>query len=121
MPRYLKQGDGWRLGWDPDAPVFTGLVGSDRWSLELTQKELADFCRLAPELASTMASMAAELMPEERLCCELESEQVWLEAEGFAHRYELHLIVRTGRRGEGYWPPEAVPELVAAAQMLGLF
>ncbi|MGF1515369.1 MAG: DUF1818 family protein [Elainellaceae cyanobacterium] len=117
----MTQGEGWRLGWDPDASVFTGLVGSDRWSLELTQPELEDFCRLLLELAETMKAMAADLMPEERLCCEVESKQVWLEAEGFAHSYELHLILQEGRRGEGYWSAAAVAELILAVQTLGLF
>ncbi len=121
MPHHLKQGSGWRLGWNPDAPVFTGLVGSDRWSLELTQAELEDFCRLALQLSETMAAMVSELMPEERLCCEAESERVWLEAEGFAHCYDLHLIVQEGRGGEGYWRAEAVPDLITAAQTLGVF
>ncbi|MGB3613729.1 MAG: DUF1818 family protein [Elainellaceae cyanobacterium] len=117
----MKQGSGWRLGWDPEASKFSGLVGSDRWSLELTQAELEAFCRLALELAETMTAMAAEVMPEERLCCEIASPEVWLEAEGFPHSYELHLILQEQRGGEGYWDAAAVPELLQAVRQLGVF
>jgi len=118
--RQIKQGHGWRLGWDPNAPQFAGLVGSDRWSLELTQTELEVFCRLALELANTMATMAAEMMPEERLSCEIDAPEIWLEAEGFPYSYELHLIVQDQRGGEGYWDAEAVPELLQAIRQLGV-
>ncbi|MCS6814475.1 MAG: DUF1818 family protein, partial [Cyanobacteria bacterium] len=44
--RLLQTGAGWRIGWDPSAPVFTGLIGGDHWAIELTDAELHDFCRL---------------------------------------------------------------------------
>lgn len=100
--------------------MYQGLIGSDRWSLELTRPEMVAFCRLALQLADTMAAMAAELMPEERLCCELEAEGLWLEAEGFAEAYELHVIVQQGRQGEGFWSTAAVPDLLLAVRSLGL-
>lgn len=119
--RRLKSGPGWRLGWDPQADRYCGLVGNDDWAIELTAAELDEFCRLSAQLAATMAQMAAELMDAERLCCEAEGEYLWLEAEGFPKAYELRLIANTGRRAEGAWTPEAVPGLLAAAQTLRVF
>lgn len=121
MARQVKQGEGWRLGWDPDAQQFCGLIGGDAWAIELTQAELDDFCRLIAQLAGNMAQMAAELMDEERLCCEVESELLWLEAEGFPHAYSLRIIVLTGRGAEGFWPESCVASLVQAAQSLYVF
>jgi hypothetical protein len=121
MTRQLKQGSGWRLGWDADAPQFKALVGSDEWAIELTEAELDDFCRLIVQLDQTMAQMAQELMEEERVCLEVESDRIWLEAEGYPQAYQLHLIVLMGRGAEGVWSEQAVPLLVQAVQMLKVF
>lgn len=119
--RQVKSGEGWRLGWDAAAPEFKGLVGGKDWAIELTEAELEDFCRLALQLAQTMAQMSPELMEEERIRCEAESDRLWLEVEGFPHAYELHLIVLSGRRAEGAWAEFAVPALLQAVQTLKVF
>lgn len=118
--RYVKEGQGWRLGWDP-ASQYCGLIAGEGWALELTAEELQDFRRLALQLAQTMAQMAAELMDEERLACEAETAHLWLEAEGFPHAFELRIILFKGRRAEGAWSSAAVPELLQALQGLGVF
>jgi Domain of unknown function (DUF1818) len=121
MTRQLRSGTGWRLGWDNEPIAFPGLVGGDEWAIELTAAELDDFCRLAQQLAETMGQMSQELMDEERISCEVESDRLWLEAEGFPHAYDLRLIVLTGRRGEGFWEAGAVPGLLQAVQVLKVF
>ncbi len=110
----VLEGKGWRIGWDPSADSFCGLLAGQSWALELTAKEFKDFCRLARELDSTMSAMTEQLMDEERLACEQETETIWLEAEGFPSRYSLHFILLTGRKCEGEWPAEAVPQLITA-------
>lgn len=121
MAKRIQQGDGWRIGRNPDALEYPGLVGSDRWSLELTSAEFQDFCRLTLQLADTMSAMAAELMDEERISCEAESESLWLEAEGYPDAYTLRLILLTGRRGEGDWAVSAVPGLIGAIRLIDAF
>lgn len=121
MERIVKAGQGWRLGWNPQAIEFKGLVGGDNWAIELTEVELQDFCRLVMQLAETMNQMATELMDEEKIVCEVESEWLWLEAKGYPQSYSLHLIVQTGRRAEGEWTIAAVPELLQATQTLTTF
>lgn len=121
MGRILKSGAGWRLGWNPDAEKFKGLVGTDDWSLELTEAELNDFCRLVLQLADTIAQIREELMDEETIACEVESDLLWLEAEGYPHAYGLHLILLTGRRAEGHWSAAVVPELLQATRLLQVF
>jgi hypothetical protein len=121
MTRQIKQGEGWRIGWDPDAQIFQGLIAGQDWAIETTEAELNDFCRLATQLASTMRQMSSELMEEERISCEAESDLVWLEVEGFPHAYRLHFILLSGRRAEGTWSEAAVPALIQAAQTLKVF
>ncbi|MBE9182373.1 DUF1818 family protein [Oculatella sp. LEGE 06141] len=121
MARQIKSGAGWRIGWDAAAPDYVGLVGSDDWAIELTEAELNDFCRLIGQLAIAMGQMATELMDEEKISCEVESDLLWLEAEGYPHAFTLRLILHTGRRGEGNWAASAVSELARAAQTLKVF
>lgn len=121
MGRILKTGIGWRLGWDSSATEFKGLIGTEHWSLELTEAELSDFCRLAAQLADTIAEISSELMDEETIACEVESPLLWLEAEGYPRSYALHLILLTGRRSEGRWDAAAVPELLQATRSLQVF
>ena len=114
MIRQLKSGAGWRLGWDPNAEDFCGLVAGQQWAIELTATELHDFCRCARQLDSAMQAMAIELMAEETLSCEQETTSIWLSAEGFPTDYSLRFILLSGRRGEGEWSPEATREIVLA-------
>ncbi|NJR65375.1 MAG: DUF1818 family protein [Leptolyngbyaceae cyanobacterium CRU_2_3] len=121
MTQQLREGEGWRLGWNPDAEVFRGLVGGENWALELTEAELEDFCRLIVQLADTLRQISSELMDGERVSCEVESDQLWLEAEGFPQAYTLRLLLLKGRGAEGAWGESAVPELIQAVQMLKVF
>ena len=121
MEKLLKSGQGWRMGWNPHAPQYQGLVGTDDWAIELTEAELNDFCRLLVELAQTMNQMANELMDSEKITCEMESDLLWMQVEGYPHAYSLQLILNTGRRCEGKWPEAVVPELLQAVQVLKTF
>ena len=121
VDRVIKTGDGWRLGWNPDAAEFQGLVSGDGWAIELTEAELNDFCRLLGQLATTMTQMASELMDEEKIAIEAESDLLWVQVEGYPEAYSLQLILNAGRRCEGFWPAAAVPSLVQAAQVLKVF
>ncbi|MBE9032887.1 DUF1818 family protein [filamentous cyanobacterium LEGE 11480] len=118
MSRILKSGAGWRIGWNPEALEFQGLVGTDDWAIELTQAELDDFCRLALQLSETMQLMQQELMDEEVITIEAESDCLWIEAEGFPSAYGLRFILQSGRGVEGAWLVAAVPGLLGAVRSL---
>ncbi|MCU0526925.1 MAG: DUF1818 family protein [Elainella sp. Prado103] len=121
MAKQIKSGAGWRLGWSTEPIPFQGLVGTDDWAIELTAAELEDFCRLALQLSQTMEQMQTELMDEERLSCEAESDRLWMEVEGFPQAYRLRLILLSGRRAEGEWPEAVIPALLQAIQTLKVF
>ncbi len=118
MTRLLKKGHNWRVGWDSQAKKYQGLVGSDDWAIELTIAEFQDFNRLLHQLVTTMTAMKAELMEQERIACEAESELLWLEVEGYPENYTLRLIVSSDRRCEGNWAEGVAIELAAATQRL---
>ncbi len=117
----LKEGDGWRLGWDDERDIFKALVGGEHWALELTAAEFDDLRRLAQQLAKTMATMAAELMPDERITCEQETSLLWIEADGYAHSYSLRFILLSGRCGEGTWPSPIVPTVLEGLDHINVF
>jgi hypothetical protein len=119
--RIVKSGSGWRLGWDAEAGEFKGLIGGDNWAIELTEAELDDFCRLLGQLTQSMEKMAEELMDEERIACEAESDRLWMQVEGYPESYTVQFILNAGRRGEGKWPFEAALGLLQEARTLKTF
>lgn len=121
MQRVVKSGAGWRIGWNPGAAEYKGLVGADDWACELTEAELNDFCRLLTQLAQTMSQMASELMESEKIACEAESDLLWMEVEGYPDAYSVRFILNAGRRSEGSWSAAAVGGLIQAAMVLKVF
>jgi len=119
--RFIKQGPGWRIGWNEESAIYKGLVGSDDWAIELTETEFRDFCRLVLQLGETMELMQAELMAEETITCEVQSDLIWLEVVGFPSAYSLRLLVEQGRRCEGNWQESAVKAMTAAIQVFNGF
>ncbi len=114
--RVLKQGQAWRIGFNPEAELYQGLVGGQNWAIELTFAEWQDFYRLVMQLSETMKVMAAELMDEEKIVCEAESDLIWLEVAGYYHSYSLRFILNQGRCCEGSWAAEIVPEFIQSLQ-----
>jgi hypothetical protein len=121
MERLLKSGEGWRLGWNPEATTYQALVGGENWAFELTEAEFNEFCRLIKQLTGTLTQIAGELMEEEKIACEAESDLMWMELEGFPHAYSLHVILHSGRCAEGKWPATVVPHLLRALEILKVF
>lgn len=118
MIKRVESGEGWRVGWNPSAETFCGLVAGQGWAVELTATEFSDFCRVAEQLRSTMKDMSEQLMEEERLTCEQETEAIWMEAEGYPFEYSLRFILLSGRRAEGEWSSSVVPAMLEALKKL---
>ncbi|MBD2137822.1 DUF1818 family protein [Anabaena sp. FACHB-1237] len=121
MEQLVKSGTGWRVGWNPNAQVFKGLIGTEDWAIELTEAELNDFIRLLQQLVNSIKHLSTELMDEEKIACEAESDLLWMEVEGYSHAYSLRFILLTGRGVEGEWLPESVPQLWQALSTLTVF
>ncbi len=110
--RLIREGSGWRVGWDPAAAQYRGLLAGADWAVELTAEEWQDFRRLVQQLVEAAGAIAPELMPEEHLTCDGETPLVWVELDGDSHTYGLRFILLTGRGAEGAWPPPVVPHLL---------
>lgn len=118
MAQQLQQGDGWRLGWNPDVADFCALVGANDWAVELTGPEFGDFCRLLAELLETLAQMQSELMDSEAIACEATSDLLWIQVQGYPQSYRLSFMLHHGRRAEGSWDETATAAFVAALQTI---
>ena len=114
----IKKGNGWRIGWKKDAPVYKGLIGTDDWAIELTQPEMEDFVRLLLEINQAIIDISEHLMDEETITCELESNLLWLEARGYAHQYSLTVILSQQRCCEVTLPAFVIPDLITTVQSL---
>ncbi len=121
MPQQIKQGKGWRVGWNSDAPIYQGLIGTDDWAIELTTTEIKELQRLLSQLIESLSAIADQLMAEEKIVVELESDILWLEVEGYIDNYAFSLILHNHRRCEAHWPASAVPPLVQAIQTLQVY
>jgi hypothetical protein len=117
----LRKGQDWRLGWRPEAEGFCGLVGGNTWAIELTCDEFTEFCHLFTQLIETMATMASELMDEEAIAIDLQTERIWMLAQGYPQDYAIRFVLLTGRRGEGEWSGGAIAELGEAIQRIHVF
>jgi hypothetical protein len=119
--RVFKEADGWRIGFNPNPATYQGLIGGQDWAIELTLAEWQDFCRLVSQLSETMQAIATELMDEEKITCEAESELMWLEVTGYPQSYSLRFILNQGRCCEGQWPPGVVKDFIQSLQTLTFF
>lgn len=111
MERLLKNGDGWRVGWNPQADQYQGLIGGEDWAIELTKAEFKDFMRLLTQLVDSMSQMEAELMAEEKISCEAETALLWMEVTGYPQEYSLRVILNCDRRCEGNWGEKIAPKI----------
>jgi hypothetical protein len=119
MGRSLLQGKGWRLGWNPEAEVYQALVGDDHWAVELTFNEFADLRRLSNQLVSNLQAIADELMEEESIELEAETEHIWVALEGLVDRYSLRFILLGDRGSEGGWNEAATAGFLKALAGIG--
>lgn len=117
----IKEGKGWRIGWKSENTIYQGLLGGSDWAMELTLAEMEDFCRLLPEINQAVKDVSLYLMEEESVVCEVESDLLWLGAEGFPDHYSLRVILSQGRRCEGTWTADVIPQLLQAIQSFQLF
>ncbi|MEO0375041.1 MAG: DUF1818 family protein [Cyanobacteria bacterium P01_A01_bin.17] len=118
MSQQLQQGEGWRLGWNPDATDFRALVGANDWAVELTGPEFDDFSRLLSELLETLAQMQSELMDSEAIACEATSDLLWIQVQGYPQKFRLSFMLHHGRRAEGSWDEATTAALVAALETI---
>ncbi|MFN9057740.1 MAG: DUF1818 family protein, partial [Cyanobacteriota bacterium] len=65
-----REGQGWRLAWDPQREPFPVLIGGDGWASELTAAEAAALQRALQLVQRQHRDLVDTLMAEETISLE---------------------------------------------------
>jgi len=136
------EGEGWRLGYEtaPESEEsFCAIIGAGGWSVALTASEFNDFCNLIQTLRKGISTMDEDgVIGKDEVVMQVERGSVWMECnipkkqvaifQNLWKRgsralidsqqktaFELRFILSgaSGRRqAEGFWPPEAVMDML---------
>ncbi|MCP9849112.1 DUF1818 family protein [Cyanobium sp. Morenito 9A2] len=114
-------GQGWRLGFDPQRQPFSVLVGGQGWAVELSGAEAAGLRRTLGRLVAQHMALTDQLMDEETIELELESGPWWLALTGDRQRWALRIVLTPdpGQRAlELSWGPGASAAFALALEQL---
>lgn len=136
----INEGNGWRLAVDPQRRPYGGLVGGDRWAVELRLEELRALQGAVARLEAQYQQLQPTLMADEEIDLELDVEldsdaqpapgpggqarrsgSLHVALTGDCQRWALRFVLTPsdGARGvEGGWPAEASLPLAAALARL---
>lgn len=126
-----REGQGWRLAWDPQRDPFPLLIGGEGWATELTAAEGQALCRALDRLVAQHGDLADTLMQEETICLEFTcavpaapnraTGELWLALEGDRQDWSLRFVLQPGlgQRGfEGFWAKGAAEAFARACAAL---
>jgi len=126
-----REGQGWRLAWDPQRDPFPLLIGGEGWASELTAAEGQALCRALDRVGRQHRDLADTLMEEETICLEFTGSvpavangaagDLWLALEGDRQDWSLRFVLQPGlgQRGlEGFWPKGAAAAFARACGTL---
>ena len=126
-----REGQGWRLAWDPQRDPFPLLIGGEGWASELTAAEGQALRRALDRVGRQHRELADTLMEEETICLEFTGSvpapangvagDLWLALEGDRQDWSLRFVLQPGlgQRGlEGFWPKGAAAAFSRACATL---
>ncbi len=123
----VREGEGWRLAFNPLRQPFPLLVGGRHWAAELSLAEAQVFQGAVARLVQQHADLVDQLMAEESLSLELETPlaggRLWLTLEGDRTQWSMGFVLtpELGVRGlEGHWEAGATAAFAAALAALCL-
>lgn len=122
MGALQREGEGWRLGFDPSRQPFSVLIGGAGWAAELTSAEAVGLRDGLGRLVRQHGELCDQLMAEEAIELELECGPWWMALEGDRRTWSLRLILspeRGQRALELSWGPDASAALAQVLAELG--
>ncbi|CAI5507895.1 unnamed protein product [Closterium sp. Naga37s-1] len=134
----VLEGAGWRLGYETapaNEEAFCAMVGAGGWSVALTASEFNDFCKLVQMLRKGLITMDQDgVLNRDDIVMQVELGNLWMECvvarqtlptlqrflkmggrptgAAFAIRFILS-GTDSKRQAEGFWPAEAVMDMLA--------
>ena len=103
-----KEGPGWRIIRDSSRNNFSTLIGGESWAIELNQSEWKTLVKVVIDLSDQYKDIKDQLMGDEDITLELESNPWLAILKGDQYGWDLKLILDSAdslnRGAEVYWP-----------------
>ena len=117
-----KEGPGWRIIRDSSRENFSTLVGGESWAIELNQSEWETLVKVVIDLSDQYKKTKDQLMDEEDITLEMESNP-WLGIlKGDKNGWKLKLILdprdSLSRSAEFSWPRSVTSNLLNAMRTM---
>ncbi len=117
-----QEGQGWRIIRDASRGDFSTLIGGQSWAIELNQFEWETLVNVVIDLSDQYKNIKEELMGEEDITLEMESNPWLAILQGDQYGWNLKLILESSdslnRGAEVFWPRDVTFNLVKAMRIM---
>ena len=117
-----KEGPGWRLIRDSSRENFSTLIGGESWAIELNQFEWKTLVKVVIDLSDQYKNIKDQLMGDEDITIELESDPWLAILKGDQNGWKLKLILDSSdslnRGAEVSWPRNVTTNVANAMRTM---
>ena len=117
-----KEGPGWRIIRDSSRENFSTLIGGESWAIELNQYEWETLVKVVIDLSDQYKNIKEQLMGEEDITLELESNPWLAILKGDQYGWKLKLILDSNdslnRSAEVSWPRDVTVHIANAMRTM---
>ena len=117
-----KEGPGWRLIRDSSRDNFSTLIGGESWAIELNQFEWKTLVKVVIDLSDQYKNIQDQLMGDEDITLELESDPWLAILKGDQNGWKLKLILDSSdslnRGAEVSWPRNVTTNVANAMRTM---
>ncbi len=117
-----KEGPGWRLIRDSSRDNFSTLIGGESWAIELNQFEWKTLVNVVIDLSDQYKNIKDQLMGDEDITLELESDPWFAILKGDQNGWKLKLILDSSdslnRGAEVSWPRNVTTNVANAMRTM---
>ena len=117
-----KEGPGWRLIRDSSRENFSTLIGGESWAIELNQFEWKTLVKVVIDLSDQYKNIKEQLMGDEDITLELESDPWLAILKGDQNGWKLKLILDSSdslnRGAEVSWPRNVTTNVANAMRTM---
>jgi len=117
-----KEGPGWRLIRDSSRDNFSTLIGGESWAIELNQFEWKTLVKVVIDLSDQYKNIKEQLMGDEDITLELESDPWLAILKGDQYGWKLKLILDSSdslnRGAEVSWPRNVTTNVANAMRTM---
>ena len=117
-----KEGPGWRIIRDSSRDNFSTLIGGESWAIELNQFEWKTLVKVVIDLSEQYKNIKDQLMGDEDITLELESDPWLAILKGDQNGWKLKLILDSSdslnRGAEVSWPRNVTTNVANAMRTM---